>query len=175
MICTQKYFRSNRNTVVGPLFSFPKICKIDIQVIIFRDFSPHLILRIKVEEPEIEKRQFLQRKALKSARPVPPPPPACSGEGRRGHFKNFLNSIVDACEARFTGNSQPRQCLAGDADSRWGAVMAFGNGLCSQDFWRQRADMLLGGQDQDQELGLKAAKFGWRAEQQQLMGRELKI
>ena len=34
------------------------------------------------------------------------------------------------------------------------------NGLLSQDFWRQNVDMLPGGQDQDQELGLKGLP-GW--------------
>lgn len=58
------------------------------------------------------------------------------------------------------GILESRQCLAGDTDSRWGKVMAF-EMVCSQDFWRQKnVDMLPGGQDQDQELGLKGLP-GW--------------
>lgn len=54
------------------------------------------------------------------------------------------------------GILESRQCLAGDADSRWGAVMAF-EMVCASGFLKTKSvDMLPGGQDQDQELGLKA-------------------
>lgn len=61
-------------------------------------------------------------------------------------------------EARLIGNSQAQgECLAGHADGRVGRSNSIRNRPLSQDLWSlaKSVDMFPGGQDQDQEVGLK--------------------